>query len=126
MADATLRADPATAQQLSAPTRHHGGQGPALRPLGSRRRDDSRRVAARTGATPGQVALAWLLSRGPFVAPIPGTTRLDHFEENQGVPEAGVEGLVRFPRAILDTTAFGAGDSRGMSDRFDEPMYAVE
>jgi aryl-alcohol dehydrogenase-like predicted oxidoreductase len=36
------------------------------------------------GATPGQVALAWLLSRGPDVVPIPGTKRLDRLEENVG------------------------------------------
>ena len=39
-------------------------------------------VAARLGATPGQVALAWLLARGPHVIPIPGTTSVEHLEEN--------------------------------------------
>ncbi len=34
------------------------------------------------GATSGQVALAWLLARGPWVVPIPGTTDLSHMEEN--------------------------------------------
>ncbi|MEV6848337.1 aldo/keto reductase [Actinoplanes sp. NPDC051411] len=41
-----------------------------------------RRVAAGHRATPGQVALAWLLAQGPDVVPIPGTRRLNYFEEN--------------------------------------------
>ena len=39
-------------------------------------------IAARHHATPGQVALAWLLQRAPNVIPIPGTTRVAHLEEN--------------------------------------------
>jgi aryl-alcohol dehydrogenase-like predicted oxidoreductase len=39
-------------------------------------------VAARNGATPGQVALAWLLARGPDVVPIFGTTRRTRLLEN--------------------------------------------
>jgi aryl-alcohol dehydrogenase-like predicted oxidoreductase len=40
------------------------------------------RVAQRKEAKPGQIALAWLLARKPWVVPIPGTTRLDHLAEN--------------------------------------------
>ena len=39
-------------------------------------------AAARHGATPAQVALAWLLARSPVVLPIPGTSRVAHLEEN--------------------------------------------
>ena len=39
-------------------------------------------VVKATGATPAQVALAWLLRRSPVVLPIPGTKSLDHLEEN--------------------------------------------
>ena len=42
------------------------------------------RVGRRTDATPGQVALAWLLAKKPWIVPIPGTTKLDHLEENLG------------------------------------------
>jgi aryl-alcohol dehydrogenase-like predicted oxidoreductase len=35
-------------------------------------------------ATPAQIALAWLLAKKPWIAPIPGTTRLDRLEENIG------------------------------------------
>ncbi|MGH8292136.1 MAG: aldo/keto reductase [Gammaproteobacteria bacterium] len=39
-------------------------------------------VAHRHGATPGQVAIAWLLKRSPVMLPIPGTSRVAHIEEN--------------------------------------------
>ncbi|MGY1615439.1 aldo/keto reductase [Geodermatophilus sp. SYSU D00691] len=39
-------------------------------------------VAADRGATPGQVALAWLLAQRPWIVPIPGTRRLARLEEN--------------------------------------------
>ncbi|MGW4487818.1 aldo/keto reductase [Amycolatopsis sp. NPDC004368] len=44
--------------------------------------DVVRGIAAEVGATPGQVALAWLLAKAPDVVPIPGTRRLAYFEEN--------------------------------------------
>ena len=40
------------------------------------------RIAERYHATPGQIALAWLLHRSPVMLPIPGTSSLAHFEEN--------------------------------------------
>jgi pyridoxine 4-dehydrogenase len=40
------------------------------------------RAAERLGATPSQVALAWLLRRSPVMLPIPGTSRVTHLEEN--------------------------------------------
>jgi aryl-alcohol dehydrogenase-like predicted oxidoreductase len=44
--------------------------------------DQVREVADEVGATPAQVALAWLLAQGDGIAPIPGTTRIDRLEEN--------------------------------------------
>jgi pyridoxine 4-dehydrogenase len=44
-------------------------------------------IARRRGASPGQVALAWLLRRSPVMLPIPGTGSLDHLEENLGAAE---------------------------------------
>jgi aryl-alcohol dehydrogenase-like predicted oxidoreductase len=42
-------------------------------------------AAARNhGATPGQIALAWLLRRSPVILPIPGTSKVAHLEENIG------------------------------------------
>ncbi len=49
--------------------------------------DEVRAVAAELGATAGQVALAWLLSRSERIVPIPGTKRLDHLEENVAAAE---------------------------------------
>jgi aryl-alcohol dehydrogenase-like predicted oxidoreductase len=40
------------------------------------------RVAAEHDATPAQVALAWLLHRSPVICPIPGTSSVEHLEEN--------------------------------------------
>ena len=39
-------------------------------------------MAQRKHATPGQVALAWLLAQKPWIVPIPGTTKLHRLEEN--------------------------------------------
>ena len=41
-------------------------------------------IAAEKGATPAQVALAWLLAQRPWIVPIPGTTKLHRLEENLG------------------------------------------
>lgn len=63
-----------------------------------------RRAAERHGATPAQIALAWLLRRSPVMLPIPGTSSVRHLEEN--LAAAGVTfddeefedlGRVRFP-----------------------------
>src|SRR5260370_804831 len=43
-----------------------------------------RRITQRKGATPGQIALAWLLVQKPWIVPIPGTTKLYRLEENVG------------------------------------------
>jgi aryl-alcohol dehydrogenase-like predicted oxidoreductase len=39
---------------------------------------------AKKGATPAQIALAWLMVRKPWIVPIPGTTKMDHLRENIG------------------------------------------
>ena len=44
--------------------------------------DEVRAVAAEVGATPAQIALAWLLAQGDDIAPIPGTKRVARVEEN--------------------------------------------
>ncbi|HEX8840630.1 MAG TPA: aldo/keto reductase [Sphingomicrobium sp.] len=43
-----------------------------------------KQVAGEKGATPAQIALAWLLAQRPYVVPIPGTTKLHRLEENIG------------------------------------------
>jgi len=59
-------------------------------------------IAAETGATPAQVALAWLLARSPVMLPIPGTGSVAHLEENCAA--AGLE-LSEGQLAALDALA---------------------
>jgi len=44
--------------------------------------DEVAAIASEVGATPGQVALAWLLAQGEHIVPIPGTKRVSRVEEN--------------------------------------------
>jgi aryl-alcohol dehydrogenase-like predicted oxidoreductase len=60
-------------------------------------------IAARKGATPGQIALAWLLAQRSWIVPIPGTRRLERLEENLGA--ADVELTDDDLREIDDTAA---------------------
>ena len=64
-------------------------------------------VATEVGATPAQVALAWLLARGDDIAPIPGTKRVSRLEEN-----VGADGIALSPAqlAALDAVPSPSGD----------------
>ncbi|MEN2737434.1 aldo/keto reductase [Microbacterium sp. X-17] len=64
-------------------------------------------VAREAGAKPGQVALAWLLSRGDDLAPIPGTRRVENLEQN--VAAADLD-LTPEQLARLDAVAAPVGD----------------
>ena len=59
------------------------------------------KLAKAKGATPGQVALAWLLKRSPVMLPIPGTSKVAHLEENVGAA-----------RLILSDAEFAALDRK--------------
>jgi aryl-alcohol dehydrogenase-like predicted oxidoreductase len=61
-------------------------------------------IALAKGATPAQIALAWLLARAPFIVPIFGTRRLDRVEENLGAAE-----VVLSPADMNDIEAKVAG-----------------
>ncbi len=50
--------------------------------------DPLRALAAEAGCTPAQLALAWLLHKAPHIVPIPGTTSIEHLEQN--VAAAGI------------------------------------
>jgi aryl-alcohol dehydrogenase-like predicted oxidoreductase len=54
---------------------------------GSPKHDALARIAAERGATPAQIALAWLLARSPVMLPIPGTSSIVHFGENIAAAE---------------------------------------
>ena len=66
---------------------------PVSRPRTSRRTrlssTTSAQLADARGATPGQVALAWLLAQHPFIVPIPGTRRRERIDENAGAATVG-------------------------------------
>jgi len=42
------------------------------------------KIAAQKGATPAQIALAWLLAQKPWIVPIPGSRKLERLDENNG------------------------------------------
>src|SRR5262249_7656769 len=77
-------------------------------------------IAGRKGATPAQIALAWLLAQKSWIVPIPGTTKLHRLEENiaaasielspddlryieDAASQITVEGD-RYPQAVADLT----------------------
>ncbi|ASW90392.1 aldo/keto reductase [Mycobacterium marseillense] len=62
--------------------------------------DEVRDISADVGATAAQVALAWLLAKGPDIVPIPGTKRVTRLEENVGADavELSSEQLARLDR----------------------------
>ena len=72
-------------------------------------------VAQRHGASPGQVALAWVLSRGDDVIAIPGTKRVERVEENLGALELELTGedLAELD-ALADAVAGGRYAPEGM------------
>jgi aryl-alcohol dehydrogenase-like predicted oxidoreductase len=72
-------------------------------------------VAERHDATSGQVALAWLLSRGDDVVPIPGTKRVERLEENLGALDVALsdEDLTELG-ALADGVAGGRYTAEGM------------
>ena len=59
--------------------------------------DEVTAVAAEAGATPAQIALAWLLAQGNDIAPIPGTRRVARVEENTAAD--GIELSAEPPQA---------------------------
>lgn len=68
------------------------------------------KVAARKHATTAQLALAWVLSRKPWIVPIPGTTKLHRLEENLGAVdlELTAEELQELDRGFAAVEVIGA------------------
>jgi aryl-alcohol dehydrogenase-like predicted oxidoreductase len=77
------------------------------------------RIAAAKGATPGQIALAWLLAQRPWIVPIPGTRRLGRLEENLGA--AGVD----LTPDDLATINAAADQITVVGDRYPEAMQRM-
>ena len=67
-------------------------------------------IARRKGATSAQIALAWLLAQKPWIAPIPGTTKLHRLEENiaAAIVTLTAGDLSDIERALSQVTVEGA------------------
>jgi aryl-alcohol dehydrogenase-like predicted oxidoreductase len=78
-------------------------------------------IAARKGATPAQLALAWVLAQRPWIVPIPGTTKLHRLEENLGAVEVGLtpDDLREIDAAASRITVHGHRYSEGSQKMID-------
>ena len=79
------------------------------------------RIAEDKGATRAQVALAWLLAQRPWIAPIPGTRRLERLEENLGAMNVGLTpgDLAAIDAAASAITVVGARYPEAMQQMID-------
>jgi aryl-alcohol dehydrogenase-like predicted oxidoreductase len=78
-----------------------------------------KRVAKARGATPAQIALAWLLAQRPYIAPIPGTTKLARLEENLGALD------VELTSAELGEITTAASQIEAAGDRYSPAQMAM-
>ncbi len=88
-----------------------------------------KQVAAEAGATPGQVALAWLAAQQPWIVPIPGTRRAERMRENAAAADVTLTGTqvaalttaadeirivgARYPEALDQMTNLDAPEKQG-------------
>ena len=77
------------------------------------------RIADGKGATPAQIALAWLLAQKPWIVPIPGTRRRERLEENLGA--TGIE----LTTSDLDAIDTAAAAITVVGDRYPEAMQRM-
>ncbi|WP_228372911.1 aldo/keto reductase [Demequina subtropica] len=86
-----------------------------------------RSLAAEAGCTPAQLALAWVLSRGPHVTAIPGTTSLEHVRENQAAEALAVDDalLARAGALIGTATVSGPRYNAAQSEEVDAEAFGV-
>jgi len=75
--------------------------------------DEVEAIAAEAGATPAQLALAWLLAKGDNIAPIPGTKRVSRVEENTAADSIELTGE---QISKLDNLTPAAGDHHEEAD----------
>jgi aryl-alcohol dehydrogenase-like predicted oxidoreductase len=79
------------------------------------------RIAEDKGATPAQIALAWLLAQRPWIVPIPGTRRLERLEENLGALQVQLApgDLAAIDAAAAEITVVGARYPEAMQQMID-------
>ncbi|WP_353047228.1 aldo/keto reductase [Sphingobium sp. BHU LFT2] len=85
-------------------------------------------IAQQAGCTPAQLCLAWLLSRRPFIVPIPGTTNTAHLEEylatlSLDLPDA-VFAMIDY--VFTSRAAAGARYSRAAQAQIDTKIWLDE
>lgn len=78
--------------------------------------DRVKQIASRKGATPGQLALAWLLAQGDDIVPIPGTKRRTYLEENVGAVE-----MILTPEDLQQIEEVAPKDA-AVGDRYSESL----
>ena len=79
------------------------------------------RIAGEKGATPAQVALAWLLAQKPWIVPIPGTKKVERLEENLGAADVQLtpDDLREIEEAAREITVQGARLPEGVLELTD-------
>jgi aryl-alcohol dehydrogenase-like predicted oxidoreductase len=78
-----------------------------------------KRVAGDKGATPAQIAIAWLLAQRPYIVPIPGTTKLHRLEENLGAAD------IELTQDDLRDIAEGASHIEAEGERYAPAQLAM-
>ena len=76
------------------------------------------RLASSKGATPAQIALAWLLAQKPWIVPIPGTTKLHRLEENLGAA------TLKLSQSDLSSNEQALAEVRVQGDRYSAALQA--
>ena len=76
-------------------------------------------LAERKGATPGQIALAWLLAQKPWIVPIPGTTNLQRLKENNEAVEVELN-----PSELAEIDS-GAANLQAHGERYPEAIQKL-
>ena len=76
------------------------------------------RLASSKGATPAQIALAWLLAQKPWIVPIPGTTKLHRLEENLGAA------TLKLSQSDLSSIEQALAEVRVQGDRYSAALQA--
>jgi aryl-alcohol dehydrogenase-like predicted oxidoreductase len=94
---------------------------PAARKANQTLIDQLGAIAAEKGATPAQIALAWLLARKPWIVPIPGTTKLHRLEENIGAAaiELSADDVAKIEATLLHIKVQGDRYPAAMQARID-------
>jgi aryl-alcohol dehydrogenase-like predicted oxidoreductase len=82
-------------------------------------------LAAEAGCTPAQLALAWLLHKGDFIVPIPGTTSVDHLLEDLGAAGVALKAdlIARLDALVNEKTVAGNRYSEQSNREVDSEVF---